>query len=258
MRRFILTALLTGIAFLIVCCLFTNGYAWINKVAETARGKIEMNLPDVPIPKVEINFDKSLLNLFTNSGSNPKLAENKPIDPAEHAEILTGASIQVYGKETKHLKKIMEHYQGILEDEKWEHLVKVKDKFHLSLCYAEEPDIVHGIFLMIIDDERLTFANIYGELDFQKLGILFRHHLESDLELTTSKLLYNSGNTSKPQEWKVRINSEESDDTPKSVMHSSKANTFKPSWLKVRFALTKPSDAPESETETTDRSYNKE
>ena len=215
MRKFILTALLTGIAFLIVCCFFTNGYAWINKVAETVRGKIEVNLSDVPVPKVEINLDKSLLNLFINSGvaSNPKLAGDKPIDPAAYAEMLTGASIRVYGKEMKHLKKIMEHYQGILEDEKWEHLVKVKDKFHLSLCYAEEPDIVHGIFLMIIDDERLTFANIYGEIDFQKLGILFGHHLESDLELTTSKMFRNWRNTPKPEWWKVKFNSEESDDT---------------------------------------------
>ena len=215
MRRFTLTALLIGIAFLLACYFFTNGHAQTNNVVDTVRGKIEMNLPDVPVPKVEINLDKSLLNLFINFGiaSNPKLTGNKSINLAEYteyAEMLKGASIRTYDKKTKNLNQIVDHYHNILENEKWEYLVKVKDKFHLSLCYAEEPDIVHGIFLMIIDDERLTFANIYGELDLHKLGILFRHHLESDLVLTTSKLLYNSGNTSKPQEWKVRINSEES------------------------------------------------
>ena len=51
MNRFTLTALL------IVCCLFTVGYALTNGVAkaETTRGKIAMDLPDASAPKVVIN-----------------------------------------------------------------------------------------------------------------------------------------------------------------------------------------------------------
>ena len=221
MRRSILTALLTGIVFLIVCCLFTNGYAQIKNVAETVRGKIEMNLPDAPLPKVAINLDKSLLDLFINFGiaSNPKLAGDISVDLSEYtayAEMLTGASIRAYGKEMKNLNQIVDHYHGILENEKWERLVKIRDKFDLSLLYSEKPGIVHGIFLMFTDDGNSGFVNVYGEIDFQKLGTLFGHHLESDLELTTSKMFHNWRNIPKPEWWKVKFNSEESDDTPES------------------------------------------
>ena len=117
MRRSTLTALLIGIAFLIVCCFFTNGHAQDSNVGETVRGKIEMNLPDAPVPKVEINLDKSLLDLFINFGiaSNPKLAGDKLIDLSEYteyAEMLKGASIRAYDKEMKDLNRIVDHYRS--------------------------------------------------------------------------------------------------------------------------------------------------
>ena len=189
MRRFTLTALLTSITFLIICCVFTNGYALTNSAGkiETVRGKIEMDLPDTSVPKVKINLDKTLFNLLINFGvaSHPKLAGEESIDLAEwtaYAEMLKGAAIRAYDKETKDLNQIMDHYQRILEDDKWEHIVKIKDQFDLSLLYAEEPGIVHGIFVMITDDEGSGFANIYGEIDFQKLGVLFGRFLESNSE----------------------------------------------------------------------------
>ena len=45
MKRSTITALLVGIAFLAVCCFFTNGHAQNGNVGETVRGEIEMNLP---------------------------------------------------------------------------------------------------------------------------------------------------------------------------------------------------------------------
>lgn len=142
MKKSTLTALLTSIAFLVVCCFFTNGYARTNNLTETVRGKIEMDLPDAPAPKVEIDLDKSLLGLFINFGiaSNPKLAGDGSIDLSEYAvyaEMLKGASIRVYDQEMKDLNGMMDHYRGILENEKWEHLVKIRDKFDLSLLYGE-------------------------------------------------------------------------------------------------------------------------
>ena len=85
MRRSTLAALLAGIAFLVVCCIFTNGHAQDSNREQTVRGKIEMNLPDTP--KVEINLDKSLLNLFISAGigSHPKLDRDQPIDSTEYA-----------------------------------------------------------------------------------------------------------------------------------------------------------------------------
>ncbi|MCE2415855.1 DUF4252 domain-containing protein [Candidatus Poribacteria bacterium] len=221
MKRSTLTALLTGIAFLAVCCFFTNGHAQNSNLEETTRGKIEMNLPDAPVPKVEINLDKSLLGLFINFGiaSNPKLAGDGSVDLSEYtayAEMLKGASIRAYDKEMKDLDQMVDHYRGILENEKWEHLVKIRDKFDLSLLYAEKSGVVHGIFVMFTDDGNSGFVNIYGEINFQKLGTLFGQLLESNSEEAISETVRNWIKAPMPHRWEVKRNAEKPDHALKS------------------------------------------
>ena len=221
MKRSALTVLLTGIAFLAVCCFFSNGHAQNSNLKETTRGKIEMNLPDAPVPKVEINLDKSLLGLFINFGiaSNPKLAGDGSIDLSEYtgyAEMLKGASIRAYDKEMKDLDQMVDHYRGILENEKWEHLVKIRDKFDLSLLYAEKSGVVHGIFVMFTDDGNSGFVNIYGEIDFQKLGTLFGQLLESNSEEAISETVRNWIKAPMPHRWEVKLNAEKPDHALKS------------------------------------------
>ena len=221
MKKSTLTTLLIGIAFLAVCCFFTNGHAQNSDVGGTVRGKIEMNLSDAPVPKVQIDLDKSLLGLFINFGiaSNPKLAGDGSIDLSEYAayaEMLKGASIRTYDEEMKDLNRIVDHYRSTLENEKWEHLVKIRDKFDLSLLYSEKPDIVNGIFLMFTDDGNSGFVNIYGEIDFQKLGVLFGRFLESNSEEAIPEKVRNWVNTSASRWLKVKFNSEITNDAPKS------------------------------------------
>ncbi|MDE0425962.1 MAG: DUF4252 domain-containing protein [Candidatus Poribacteria bacterium] len=207
MNRFTLTALL------IVCCLFTVGYALTNGVAkaETIRGKIAMDLPDASAPKMVINLDKTFFNLLINFGvaSIPKSDGDPPTNMTaytEYADMLKGAAVRAYDKETEDLNQIVDRYQGILADEKWEHIVKVTDKFNLSLLYAEEPGILHGIFVTIIDDESWSFVNIYGEINFQKLGALFGRVMASSSEEGMSKTIRDLVNS---------INPEGSDEAPK-------------------------------------------
>ena len=186
MNRSTLTAFLTGITLLIACCVFTTGYPLTNGVArvdekrefpfypnegistngavktETIRGKIAMDLPDASAPKVVINLNQTFFNLLINFGiaSIPKSDGDQSIDMASYtayADMLKGAAVRAYDKEAEDLNQIIDHYQGILANEKWEHTVKITDKFNLSLLYAEEPGILHGIFATIIDDERLEF-----------------------------------------------------------------------------------------------------
>ena len=238
MRRFTLAALLVGIAFFVVCCIFTNGHAQDINSEQTVPGKIEMNLPDTP--KVEINLDKSLLHLFISAGigSHPKLDRDQPIDSTEYAEMLKGASIRVYDKKMKNFNRIVEHYHNILEDEEWEHLVKVRDTFDLSLLYAEKPGIVHGIFLRFTDDGGSGFVNIYGEIDFQKLGILFEQLLESNSEAAISETV-RSWIDAPPPQW---------------LTFRNWVNTPPPQWLKVKLSSEKTNDVPKSGTETNDPS----
>lgn len=217
MRKFALTALL------IVSCVLTNVYALTNgtEKTETIRGKIAMDLPDASAPKMVINLDKTFFNLLINFGmaSIPKSDGDPPTDMTAYtayADMLKGAAVRAYDKETEDLNQIIDHYQGILADEKWEHIVKIKDKFNLSLLYAEEPGILHGIFATIIDDEGWSFVNIYGEIDFQKLGALFGRVMASSSEEGMSQTLRDLVNPSNSQWWPAEVNSEKPDETPKS------------------------------------------
>ena len=217
MRKFTLTALL------IVSCVLTNVYALTNgtEKTETIRGKIAMDLPDASAPKMVINLDKTFFNLLINFGmaSIPKSDGDQPIDTAAYtayADMLKGAAIRAYDKEAEDLNQIIDHYQGMLADEKWEHIVKIKGKFNLSLLYAEEPGILHGIFATIIDDEGWSFVNIYGEIDFQKLGALFGRVMASSSEEGMSQTLRDLVNPSNSQWWPAEVNSEKPDEAPKS------------------------------------------
>lgn len=217
MRKFTLTALL------IVSCVLTNVYALTNDTekTETLRGKIAMDLPDASAPKMVINLDKTFFNLLINFGmaSIPKSDGDPPTDMTAYtayADMLKGAAVRAYDKETEDLNQIIDHYQGILADEKWEPIVKIKDKFNLSLLYTEEPGILHGIFATIIDDEGWSFVNIYGEIDFQKLGALFGRVMASNSEEGMSQTLRDLVNPSNSQWWPAEVNLEKPDEAPKS------------------------------------------
>ena len=225
MSRLTLTAFLTGIMLLTVCCLLTTGYALTKGVAktETLRGKIAMDMPDASAPTVVINLNQTFFNLLINFGiaSIPKSEGEQPIDMASYtvyADMLKGAAVRAYDKDAEDLNQIIDHYQGILADEKWEHTVKITDKFNLSLLYAEEPGILHGIFATIIDDESWSFVNIYGEIDFQKLGMLFGRIMASGSEEGMSKTIRDLVNAINPEgsDEALEPESETLDETPKS------------------------------------------
>lgn len=163
---------LTLITLLLALCFFGNGIA----ETEAIRGKIEMDLPIVPEAlDIEVNLDKSFFDLFIN------FTVDLP-EYAEYAEMIEGVFIRIYDKESGDLSKLKNHYQEVLKTEMWEHIVRVKDELSISLLFAEKPGVVHGIFVSFTDKQNTTFVNVYGEIDFQKLGILFGKILESDPE----------------------------------------------------------------------------
>ncbi len=173
MKRFTLVVLL------IALCFLGNGIA----ETEAIRGKIDMNMLYAPTPTFEISLDISIVNLFIEFTENLFDKEiEKGSEYAEYDEMIEGVLIRSYDNESGDLTKIKNHYQEILKTEKWEHIVKVKDELRVSLLYAETPGVVNGIFVSFNDKQNTTFVNVYGEIDFQKLGILFGKILESNPE----------------------------------------------------------------------------
>ncbi len=195
---------LSLITLLFAFCFFSSGIAETDAI----RGKIEMNLPNAPTPTVfeinldkefftptvfeinldkeffiptvfeinldkeffiptvfEINLDKEFFNPFINfTISLPEYAE--------YAEMIEGVVIHTYEKESENLSEMSQHYQNTLKKEKWENLIKVKDQLCVSLLFADDPGVLHGIFISFTDAHNMTFVNIFGKIDFQKLGIL--------------------------------------------------------------------------------------
>ncbi len=146
-------------------------------IAETekSRGKIEMSIPNAPTPTTEINLDRSFFRLFIN------FTMNLP-EYGEYAEMIEGVFIRSYVKDSRILTEMNNHFLKILKTEKWEQILKVKDQLNVSLLFSETPGILNGIFVTFTDENSTTFVNIYGNIDFQKLGMLFQKLLESEPE----------------------------------------------------------------------------
>ena len=155
MKRITLITLLTAF------CFFGNGIA----ETESIRGKIEMNVPNTQTLTV---FGLEFTTFLP--------------EYAEYVDMIEGVFICRYDKEAGNLTKMKSHYQKTLKTEKWEHLIKVKDQLHVSLLFADEPGILHGIFISFTDKHNTTFVNIFGKIDFEKLGTLFGKLIESDSE----------------------------------------------------------------------------
>ena len=148
-----------------------------TSIAETekTRGKIEMSIPDAPTPTTEINLDQTFFRLFINFTIDlPEFAE--------YAEMVEGVFIRCYDKDSGNLTKMVSHYHKILKTQKWENLIKVKEQLHVSLLFADEPGILHGILISFTDEQNMTFVNIFGRIDFQKIGILFGKLVKSEPE----------------------------------------------------------------------------
>ena len=69
---------------------------------------------------------------------------------------------------------------------------------------------------MFTDDGNSGFVNIYGEIDFQKLGTLFGQLLESDSKEAIFMTVRNWINAPTPHRWEVKRNAEKPDHALKS------------------------------------------
>lgn len=168
MKRFSIVILL--LAF----CSFATGIAETEKI----RGKVEMNVPNAPTSTFEINLDASFFSLLINFND---FTTNLP-EYAEYAEMVKGVCIRSYEIETRTLTEINNRFLKILKKEKWEDIIKVKDQLYVSLLYSDTPGILNGIFVSFTDKNNTTFVNIFGNIDFQKLGTLFKKFMVAEPE----------------------------------------------------------------------------
>lgn len=138
---------------------------------QTKKGLIPFDYLDEMEAHVEVNLTNRLINLVTKSVSS------KP-EIAGLIGMIEGIYLRTYNEYGEAESGMIKYYKNILKENKWEVLVRVKEKpkafekgelVEISLLFDE--DVAYGIFVIIAshDPDEVTLINIVGEIAPDKI-----------------------------------------------------------------------------------------
>ena len=138
---------------------------------QTKKGLIPFDYLDEMEAHVEVNLTNRLINLVTKSVSS------KP-EIAGLIGMIDGIYLRTYNEYGESEAGMIKYYKNILKENKWEVLVRVKEKpkiskkgelVEISLLFDE--DVAYGIFVIIAshDPDEVTLINIVGEIAPDKI-----------------------------------------------------------------------------------------
>ena len=138
---------------------------------QTKKGLIPFDYLDEMEAHVEVNLTNRLINLVTKSVSS------KP-EIAGLIGMIDGIYLRTYNEYGESESGMIKYYKNILKENKWEVLVRVKEKpkiskkgelVEISLLFDE--DVAYGIFVIIAshDPDEVTLINIVGEIAPDKI-----------------------------------------------------------------------------------------
>ena len=148
------------------------------------KGQIPFDFPNPPEAKIEMNLNGKLLSLFAKSAKpEPKITEL--------IAMVEGIQIRGYAGDIDNRDQIIRHYENKLKKEKWEVIAKVKEKnetVQVRLLFDEE--MVRGLFVMVSGTDETIMVNIFGHIDFEKVGELLGNLdvMNLNLDLDWAKL----------------------------------------------------------------------
>ena len=138
---------------------------------QTKKGLIPFDYLDEMEAHVEVNLTNRLINLVTRSvSSQPEIAGL--------IGMIDGIYLRTYNEYGEAESGMIKYYKNILKENKWEVLVRVKEKpkafekgalVEISLLFDE--DVAYGIFVIIAshDPDEVTLINIVGEIAPDKI-----------------------------------------------------------------------------------------
>jgi len=138
---------------------------------QTKKGLIPFDYLDEMEAQVEVNLTNRLINLVTKS------VRSKP-EVAGLIGMIDGIYLRTYNEYGEAESGMIKYYKNILKENKWEVLVRVKEKpkafekgelVEISLLYDE--DVAYGIFVIFAshDPDEVTLINIVGEIAPDKI-----------------------------------------------------------------------------------------
>ena len=84
---------------------------------------------------------------------------------------------------------MLRHYENKLKVGEWETIVKAKEGdeiVRVALLFDEE--IVSGVFIMVTGAKETLFVNIFGDIDFEKVGDIISNLENMNLDLDLPQL----------------------------------------------------------------------
>ena len=137
----------------------------------TKKGLIPFDYLDEMIADVEVNLTDRLINLVTKS------VRSKP-EVAGLIGMIDGIYLRTYNEYGEAESGMIKYYKNLLKENKWEVLVRVKEKpkafekgelVEISLLFDE--NMAYGIFVIIAshDPDEVTLINIVGEIAPDKI-----------------------------------------------------------------------------------------
>jgi hypothetical protein len=116
---------------------------------------------------VEVSIKGALLKALTSA--DPELAKVAGGLESIHAVILDVERGDVAQRVVDRMRKVEEQ----LLSEGWERLARVKDEdSEVKVLVLNDEEAIHGLVVMVADDEELVFANISGILDLAAISAI--------------------------------------------------------------------------------------
>jgi hypothetical protein len=152
-----------------------NGSPQAQEEETDVKGRIPFDFPNAPESKIEINLNKKLISVFSAAADIGEKTN-------ELFEMLDGVYVRGYTNEVANLDEMIRYYEATLKKQEWEVIAKIKEEHeavHIRVLFDLSGEIVHGVFVMIAEEEQTILVNIFGQIDPEKVGELVRHLAEA-------------------------------------------------------------------------------
>ncbi|MBD3183984.1 DUF4252 domain-containing protein, partial [Candidatus Poribacteria bacterium] len=165
-KEFNLTKFLMGLCAIMVFMVLASQL----NADEDMPGFIDIDLPDVGEPKVEVNLTGALFSLAAN------MLGNEEPETSEFLANLKAVRVRIYDRVSlgdKTLEQASEYYTKQLKKAKWEIMAKIREKdANIGIYSLMKDDTMTGIVVLVGKPQQFTVVNLVGEIDITKLAQL--------------------------------------------------------------------------------------
>ena len=171
----------TQLAVLLSLLFITVGNGIAETQDENIKGRINFDFSDVSEAIIEVNVSSKLFTLLTKS------VEQEP-EIGKLVTMIKGVYVRGY-ENGENIDQMLRHYENKLKVGEWEIIVKAKEGdeiVRVALLFDEE--IVSGVFIMVSGVKETLFVNIFGHIDFEKVGDIISNLKNMNLNLDLPEL----------------------------------------------------------------------